>query len=344
ITLFVDKREVIDYLSHIDPIEGVIVFDDEYIKNRIIAQVKVSFRYGKEEDEVMGLHFSKELFLVSQIIYPSNEQSKMSKLQKKLLEKHVGKNAVPFRLQLDSNAPQSVILNSFGEGKQCGIQYTVRVFASHQDDDKPLKMSNIEMSFRKVQWTPVGQGKQPYCVIRKDFLFSPGELELEATLDKPLYFHGENIAVSVSIRNFSKKSVKRINVTVVQNVDVSMFTSGHYNIALTSTDIQEGCPIEPGSSLQKTVILETTPEEYKHRRGVAVEGDILKETLRLASSTLHIEKQKPTEKSTTDTFGIHVSYSVKVKVMLGAVAGELVGELPFLLMSQNSQYSKKQKE
>lgn len=33
-----------------------------------------------------------------------------------------------------------------------------------------------------------------------------------------------------------------------------------------------------------------------------------------------------------DAFGIVVSYSVKVKLYLGALSGELVAELPFILM------------
>jgi hypothetical protein len=33
-----------------------------------------------------------------------------------------------------------------------------------------------------------------------------------------------------------------------------------------------------------------------------------------------------------DSFGIIVTYAVKVKLFLGALAGELVGELPFIFM------------
>lgn len=33
-----------------------------------------------------------------------------------------------------------------------------------------------------------------------------------------------------------------------------------------------------------------------------------------------------------DTFGIIVTYVIKVRLFLGALAGELVGELPIILM------------
>lgn len=68
----------------------------------------------------------------------------------------------------------------------------------------------VEMAIRKIEVAPGGKGRQPSCIIRKDFLLSPGELELEATLDKPLYYHGENLNVNLSISNYSNKSVKKI--------------------------------------------------------------------------------------------------------------------------------------
>lgn len=40
------------------------------------------------------------------------------------------------------------------------------------------------MAIRKIQYAPSKQGRQPCTVVRKDFMLSPGELELEVTLDK----------------------------------------------------------------------------------------------------------------------------------------------------------------
>ena len=41
---------------------------------RVFAQVVCTFRYGREEDEVMGLSFYKELYLASEQIYPPLEK------------------------------------------------------------------------------------------------------------------------------------------------------------------------------------------------------------------------------------------------------------------------------
>ena len=58
-------------------------------------------------------------------------------------------------------------------------------------------------------------------------MFSQGELELEATLDRQLYYHGDEIRCSFVVRNTSTKTVKKISVSVVQNIDIAMFTGGH---------------------------------------------------------------------------------------------------------------------
>lgn len=58
-----------------------------------------------------------------------------------------------------------------------------------------------------MQYAPTKQGSQPCTVVRKDFMLSPGELELEVTLDKQLYNHNERIAVNICVRNNSNKVI-----------------------------------------------------------------------------------------------------------------------------------------
>lgn len=42
----------------------------------------------------------------------------------------------------------------------------------------------MALGVRKVQYAPARAGPQPCTLVRKDFVLSPGELELEITLDK----------------------------------------------------------------------------------------------------------------------------------------------------------------
>lgn len=108
-----------------------VVLDGEYVRDqrKIFGQVVCCFRYGREEDEVMGLNFQKELYLVSQQIYPPTEKSKEpTKLQERLMKK-LGPNAFPFTFNIQPSCPASVMLqqglDEFGE--PCGVSYFVKV-------------------------------------------------------------------------------------------------------------------------------------------------------------------------------------------------------------------------
>lgn len=59
--------------------------DNSYLKSgKIFGQIVCSFRYGRKEDEVMGLCFQKDMYLASAQIYPpldNGETFKQSKIQ-----------------------------------------------------------------------------------------------------------------------------------------------------------------------------------------------------------------------------------------------------------------------
>ncbi|XP_022904407.1 arrestin homolog [Onthophagus taurus] len=330
LTLYLGKRDFVDHISGVEPIDGVVAIDEDYKYRKVFGQVVCSFRYGREEDEIMGLNFQKDLHLVSEQIYPPSEkQPTTTKLQEKLLKK-LGSNAYPFTFILPSSSPASVMLQTGPDegGQPCGVHYYIKIFVGENESDRAHKRSTITMAIRKIQYAPTKQGRQPCTVVRKDFLLSPGELELEVTLDKQLYHHGEKIGVNICIRNNSNKVVKKIKAMVQQGVDVVLFQNGQYRTAVASAETQEGCPIQPGSSLQKIIYLTPLLTNNRDRRGIALDGQLKKQETNLASSTL---LENP-DKESRDAFGIIVSYSIKVKLFLGALTGELSAELPFILM------------
>lgn len=325
------KRDFVDHVSGVEPIDGIVVLDDEYIRDqrKVFGQVVCSFRYGREEDEVMGLNFQKELFLASEQIYPRPEKSdkEQTKLQDRLLKK-LGPNAFPFTFNISPNAPSSVTLQQgqSDQGEPCGVSYYIKIFAGESETDRTHRRSTVSLGIRKIQYAPTKQGQQPCTVVRKDFMLSPGELELEVTLDKQLYLHGERIGVNICIRNNSNKVVKKVKAMIQQGVDVVLFQNGSYRNTVASLETSEGCPIQPGSSLQKVLYLTPLLSSNKQRRGVALDGQIKRHEQCLASTTL---LSQPDQR---DAFGIIVSYAVKVKLFLGALGGELSAELPFVLM------------
>ncbi|KAF5280942.1 hypothetical protein FQA39_LY17922 [Lamprigera yunnana] len=327
LTLYMGKRDFVDHVVGIEPIEGVIVIDEDYKDRKVFAQIVCSFRYGREEDEMMGLNFQKDLCLGSVQIYPPPEKWNTSKLQDRLITK-LGQNTYPFTFNLPTNAPASVSIQqgSDEEGQPCGVTYFVKAFVGESEIDRTHKRSTITLGVRKVQYAPSKQGRQPCTVVRKDFMLSPGDLELEVTLDKQLYHHGEKIAVNICIRNNSNKVVKKIKAMVQQGVDVVLFQNGQYRTSIASIETQEGCPIQPGSSLQKIIYLIPLLSSNKDRRGIALDGQLKRQDTNLASTTLLATPED------RDPFGIIVSYAVKVKLYLGALGGELAAELPFVLM------------
>nr|CAC36938.1 arrestin [Libelloides macaronius] len=338
ITIYLGKRDFVDHVSGVEPVDGVLLLDDDYInqkERKVFGQIVCSFRYGREEDEVMGLNFRKDLTLVSEQIYPSNEKVETTKLQDRLIKK-LGPNAIPFKFVLPPNAPATITLQPGAEdqGEPCGVQYFLKAFVGESDTERPHARSSVSMQIRKIQYAPSKQGRQPCTVVRKDFMLSPGDLELEVTLDKQLYYHGEKIAVNICIRNNSNKVVKKIKAMIQQGVDVVLFQNGQYRTTIAHLETQEGCPIQPGSALQKVMYLLPSLQSNKDRRGIALDGQIKRQDTNLASTTLLANPEQ------RDAFGIIVSYAVKVKLYLGALGGELAAELPFILMHPRPERNK----
>lgn len=65
--------------------DGVVVLDNSQLRDgKIFGQLVCSFRYGRKEDEVMGLCFQKDMYLASEQIYPAlanGEPAKLTKIQ-----------------------------------------------------------------------------------------------------------------------------------------------------------------------------------------------------------------------------------------------------------------------
>merc|ERR1712223_412186 len=119
--------------------------------------------------------------------------------------------------------------------------------------------------------------------------------------------------------------VKKISVHIMQCIDVAMFP-GHCKTKITGAETTEGCPVNPGSTLNKTLKLVPNLKNCKKMAGIAVDGNLKCVDSNLASSTLLQDE------NSKDICGMVISYTAKVKLFLGAIGGELSAELPFILM------------
>lgn len=325
LTVYLGKRDFGDYGDSVEPVEGVVLVDSDYLKDRkVYGQVITTFRYGREEDEVMGLHFSRQLYLALDQVYPPGQEGEKSDLQDKLVRK-LGDNAIPFTFDLPENAPPSVTLQPGPEdqGAPLGVEYELKLFIADSKEEKPHRRNSVSMAIRKLQYCQPGPSqRRPSTVVSKGFVLSPGRLSMEVTLDKEYYFHGDKVAVHTIINNYSKKTIRNIRVSVIQNTEVTM-VNGHYHKAVAGIDSKEGCPIIPGATLSKIFYLLPSADDNKSKRGVALDGMLKEGDTKLASSTLN----------TSDSLGIVISYMVRIRLYMGAIGGELVADVPLKLVS-----------
>merc|ERR1711970_541707 len=132
ISVYLGKRDFIDNTISTEPVNGVVMVDNDCLRGRkVFGTVTVTYRFGREEDEMMGLNFSKEMELVSTQLYPPAEKIEPNDVQDRLIKK-LGANAYPFSINLPQTAPASAQLQPGGdnfEGKALGVIYELRVFA-----------------------------------------------------------------------------------------------------------------------------------------------------------------------------------------------------------------------
>jgi len=328
--LYLGQREFISSDGLIDDIKGIAYFPElnELQGKFIFASLIATFRHGREEDEVMGISFKKELVVDRVQVHPAEKEDEKSKLQTRLMQK-LGEGAKPFTLSFPQSAPNSVLIRGEdGDSAQMGVSYDVRIHIGESSDDyNGMKKSTVHMSIRKSQYTVSdGTVRCPTAKAEKGFLCAKGKLGLECTLDKEVFYHGQEIPIHVSVNNNANKSVKAIRVAIVQHCELTM-VAGQYSCKVARLETKDGCPLAPGSNLNRTFTMKPLAQMCNNERGLVLDASLSKERdeTNLASSSL------AETGDTNDLLGVIVSYSVKVTLVLSGMGGELVVDLPFKL-------------
>jgi len=330
--LYLGQREFISADGVIDDIKGIAyVSEQRELEGKFIfASLIATFRHGREEDEVMGISFKKELVVDRVQVHPGGKEAtgEKSKLQTRLIQK-LGDGASPFTLSFPQSAPNSVLIKGEdGDSAQMGVTYDVRLHIGENSEDLTgMKKSTVHMSIRKSQYTVSdGTVRCPTAKADKGFLCAKGKLGLECTLDKEVFYHGQEIPIHVSVNNNANKSVKAIRVAIVQHCELTM-VAGQYSCKVARMETKDGCPLVPGSNLNRTFTMKPLAQMCGQERGLVLDASLSKERdeTNLASSSL-AETGDP-----NDLLGVIVSYSVKVTLVLSGMGGELVVDLPFKL-------------
>ena len=116
-----------------------------------MASLTCAFRYGREDLDVLGLTFRKELHAVVQQVFPptqENQEKLCTRLQERLLRK-LGKNAYPFFFEIPKHSPCSVTLQV---KNQSNFQsYLIKIIFNR------FKNFNLFMSCPQVLESPLSQ-------------------------------------------------------------------------------------------------------------------------------------------------------------------------------------------
>uniref|UniRef100_A0A8C7JRN1 Arrestin, beta 2a n=1 Tax=Oncorhynchus kisutch TaxID=8019 RepID=A0A8C7JRN1_ONCKI len=288
VTVYLGKRDFVDHLDQVDPVDGVILVDPEYLKDRkVFVTLTCAFRYGREDLDVLGLSFRKDLYISTFQAFPpiAEERKANSRLQERLLKK-LGQQAHPFYFTIPQNLPCSVTLQPGPEdtGKACGVDFEIRAFCAKSIEEKIHKRNSVRLVIRKVQYAPEKPGPQPMVETTRSFLMSDRSLHLEASLDKELYYHGEPISVNVHVTNNSTKTVKRLKISVRQYADICLFSTAQYKCPVAQVEADD--QVSSSSTFCKVYTLTPTLDKNREKRGLALDGKLKHEDTNLASSTM----------------------------------------------------------
>uniref|UniRef100_K7F2B2 S-arrestin n=1 Tax=Pelodiscus sinensis TaxID=13735 RepID=K7F2B2_PELSI len=338
VTIYLGKRDFIDHIDGVEPVDGVLLVDPEIVKGKkVYVTLTCAFRYGQEDIDVMGLTFRKDLFFSRVQLYPPVEKTCRPSLGAvDATEEHVkrvGNCSPPFVSYIYYYLPCSVALQPAPHdvGKCCGVDFEVKAFCTENVEERIPKRNFVRLLIRKVQYAPEEPGPQPQAETTWQFFMSSKPLHLRARLSKEVFYHGEPIPVTVTVTNNTEKTVKKIRVLVEQVANVVLYSSDYYTKAVAMEEVQE--KVLPNSTITKTLTLLPLLANNREKRGIALDGKLKDEDTNLASSTIIKEGIDKT------VLGILVAYKVKVKLIVAGInmlgdltSSEVSTELPFRLM------------
>ncbi|XP_058052969.1 arrestin-C isoform X2 [Ahaetulla prasina] len=344
LSIYLGKRDFVDHVESVEPVDGVVLLDPETVNDRkVYVTLTCAFRYGRDDLDVIGLTFRKDLYVLTTQLYPpapDQAPKTLTPLQDKLVKK-LGEHAYPFTFEMAVNLPCSITLQPGADdaGKPCGVDFEVKAFCAQDPEEKIPKKNSVRLVIRKVQFAPALTATSPKTQVTKQFMMSDKPLHLEASMDKEIYYHGDPIGVNVDINNTTSKIVKKIKVSVDQLTDVVLYSLDSYTKTVCSEEFVEN--VAANSTFSKTFSVTPLLSKNREKRGLALDGKLKHEDTNLASSTIlrpGMDKE---------VLGILVSYKVKVTLVVsrGGILGDLTSsdvsvEMPVILMHPKPPESK----
>uniref|UniRef100_A0A672T833 Arrestin-C n=1 Tax=Sinocyclocheilus grahami TaxID=75366 RepID=A0A672T833_SINGR len=308
---------------------------DLSIKTSPMTLLACAFRYGREDLDVIGVSFRKDIWIKRIQMYPfEGTKPPNTPIQDALLKK-AGDQGHPFTFDIPVHFPCSVSLQPAPEdaGKPCGVDYEVKAYIANEEDEtdeKVDKKDTCRLIIRKIQYAPNQLAAGPKTDLNKQFITADKPIHVEASMERELYYHGDPIPIKVKVNNETSKVVKKIKISIHQITDVLLYSVDKYDKCVLNEEFAD--QINGNSTFEKEYRVTPLLANNKEKRGLSLDGKLKDEDTNLASSTIllpNMDKQIQ---------GLVVSYKIKVTLMMG---GGLLGSLTlrfeslhFISMSQ----------
>ncbi|XP_011708295.1 PREDICTED: phosrestin-2-like isoform X2 [Wasmannia auropunctata] len=377
LTLYLASRDIIvSEAKNDNKLLGVLLVDPDYVRDKkVFGQVTLTFRYGREDEEVMGLKFCNEAMMCLAQLYPSyvgaHHLESKSPLQEALI-KRLGSNAHAFTIEIPSIAPPSVQLVPAKEynGPPIGNSYDVRVYVAERADERLHRKTTVRMGIRVIQRAtkpPLPsttmysvppsqepstdsriQGSNARVALAENEIIEDDEnVGPHAAVEKPFLLSDGRVRLEARLDHAIYEHGDSINVHVnVSNNSnksvrrIKVFVVQHVDVCMFSN-----------GKFKNVVALMSSQEDCPLGPG----GNLRKTyTLRLVKGTTKNwialeDSYTKTGASLASTvtnprngpddrnvYTIYVSYYVKVKLFISAMGGEVSLKLPFTLMHSNT--------
>ncbi|XP_018647575.1 putative beta-arrestin 1 [Schistosoma mansoni] len=291
--------------------DGVILISQDLKATEYVFLILTcSYRFGRDDLDVLGLTFQKELLIYTKCLWPNRS---------------IIDNQLPLP---PSISPSSVAIQTTqgSNNKPYGINYELTAFIGQRIDDNQPASSTVTIVLRKLTAGPkiTQRPLQPIVESIKKTINLPcyyGELFIKASIEKPLYYHDESVCVSIVLDNLCQLPVRKLQVAIVQIAEVFVLTKGTYRSTVDKHFCKVNLPQAGEEQWKYTTILNTNLTDNILKRGVALDGYIRQE--KNCSTDLVIKANK-------ELHGIVISYCVRVRCWIGISRCSLY--IPFLLM------------
>jgi beta-arrestin len=192
----------------------------------------------------------------------------------------------------------------------------LRAFVAHSPVDKPEKKNSVRLGIKKLTHASNSPSDdQPTAEVSKSYLMGSSTLHVEATLDKRMYCHGEDIKVNLTIHNRTGRTVRKIKISARQFAEICLFSTAQYRCVVDVIESDEHLRIGQGDTFHETFTLCPTLQKNRDKRGLALDGQLRHEDTNLASSTV-VDGHVPTSADERQRLGIVVEYRIKIRCVV----------------------------